>query len=132
MNAAIKELVKSLENLHSDIKAVKESDKEEIKTIADALNSIDTGNDIDQKQLVIKLVELSRKVIDVRIKAIESGNSILANLTVPPYDLFLPFKSFAGPKIVEEPPIAVINRLINDIKYTANAKIENEWKEESD
>lgn len=91
MKEAIKELVKSLEDLESDIRAVDESHKDQLKPISEVLNSINTKNDNDQKQFINSIVKLAREVIEVR--KVNETDKILGKLTVPPYDLFLPFKA---------------------------------------
>lgn len=89
--AAERELEASIQRLNEVIARVSEEERSALSSLQRPLSLLEESVQEENPQHFLRaLVDLARAVIDIRYKA-ERGP--LAELPVPPYDLWLPFKA---------------------------------------
>jgi len=91
-SAAELELEASLRGLREAISHVPEGERKMLVPVHAALRGLDQSMKAeDDRAFVFALVDLARAVIEVRQGAQHGG--VLAEIPLPPYDLWLPFKA---------------------------------------
>lgn len=92
---AEQELEASIEKLKKAIAEVPEEERQALAPLHEPLRSLGKAMEAEDSQVFVRcLVDLARTVIDIRKSAKEKSlHRSLAELPVPPYDLWLPFKA---------------------------------------
>jgi wyosine [tRNA(Phe)-imidazoG37] synthetase (radical SAM superfamily) len=94
---AFQEINESLDNLFTELENIENEHRSEIEQIVSIINSYNTDGESTQEYINF-LIKLSNAVAEVKIEAkrittSDQSTKMLASLTVPPYDLLLPFKA---------------------------------------
>jgi len=91
LERAFEQLDNAIENLFSELKNLEGEHKSELLPVLKAINLFKPNETGDQKQFLNDLINLSEAVIEISYK--KQLSLLYRKLTLPPYDLFLPFKS---------------------------------------